>query len=76
MRLIGGVKFAVCSLLARISFQMDLPGETCMKLTSEDKVQLFGIMNAIIKMRKLVPGHFQLNDSKMGSKDDFKSIKG
>lgn len=51
-------------------------GETCMKLTSEDRVQLFGIMNAITKMRKLVPGHFQFNDSKMGSKDYFKSIKG
>lgn len=68
MRLIGGVKFAVCSLLPRIPFQMDLPGETCMKLTSEDRVQLSGIMNAIIKMRKGAPGHFQFNDSKMGSK--------
>lgn len=30
------------SLSARVSFQLDLPGETCMKLTSEDSIRLSG----------------------------------
>lgn len=64
---IGGMEFAVHSHLSRIFFQMDLPGETCMKLTSEDRVQLSGIMNVIMKNTKMPPGHFYFNDSEMRS---------
>lgn len=40
-RLARGMEFSVCSLLARVPLQMGLPGETCMKLTSEESPALW-----------------------------------